>query len=80
MAHINESTMYHHDRAARVRYFQQYTNATSVKKFILHYVCETERQNKDVMECRLYFISFLMSNGEEDKKWSKTLIAGKNMN
>jgi len=50
------------------------------KNFILHFVYDNGRQNRDIMGSRLYCVGFLMSNVEEDPDWSHEWIVDKIMN
>ncbi len=47
------------------------------KNFILHYVHDSGKDGNDIIDNRLYCVSFLMTNGEEDRDWSNTWIVGK---
>ena len=50
------------------------------KNFILHYLHDSGKGDKSIIDNRLYCASFLMTNGEEDSDWSSKWIVGKIMN
>jgi hypothetical protein len=50
------------------------------KNFILHNVHDSGKGGKNIMDNRLYCVSFLMTNGEEDPDRGNKWIVGKTMN
>ena len=50
------------------------------KNFILHHIHEIGTSSLDVIENRVYCVSFLSGNGMEDPPWNKKWIIGKVLN
>ena len=50
------------------------------KNFILHHIHEIGTSSLDVIENRVYCVSFLSGNGMEDSLWNKKWIMGKILN
>ena len=50
------------------------------KNFILHYVHDSGKGGNGIIDNRLYCVSFLMTNGEEDPDWSNKWSVGKIIN
>ena len=72
--------MSHNDRPTRFDIFGTISPHFQSKNFVLHYVHDSGKGGKGIIDNRLYCVSFLMTNGEEDPDWSNKWIVGKIMN
>ena len=60
--------------------FGNITPCLQSRNFILHYVHDSGKGGKSIIDNRLYCVSFLMTNGKDDLDLGNKWIVGKIMN